>query len=301
MQAFLAVNTRNWFTGGAHFLILAFAAQADSAAVWPYALAAMSAVSFAAWIASYRRLRRIADTPLSNIATAAQGYVEISGRSEAGATPLLSQLTHMPCLWYQYEVYEKSSDNKWALRDTGTSDAPFAVRDATGTCVIDPRGAEVVTSREQTWTEGGYRYTERLLLAPERIYGLGEFVTIGGASSLLDTNADVGAMLAQWKRDPAKLLSRFDLDKNGSLDLKEWELARRQARREVESAHNDARARDATNVLRKPADDRLFVLSNYIPERLRRRYAMWAWIHAIVCVAASGLAIALLERLNGSA
>jgi hypothetical protein len=294
MQGYFKVHSGNWFTGGAHIFILAVAAQADSAAVWPYALCAMSAVSFAAWIANYRRLRRIADTPLSNIASAAQGYVEISGRSKAGATPLLSRLTQLPCLWYQFEVYEKTGDNEWSLRDSGTSDEPFSVHDATGSCVIDPRGAEVVSSREQTWTSGSFRYTERLLLPQERIYGLGEFATIGGGASVLDANADTGALLAEWKRDPATLLSRFDLDKDGRINLKEWELARRQARRETESSHRDIRSREGTHFLRKPADDRLFLLSNYLPDRLQSSYTRWAWVHAIVCVAACGIAVALI-------
>ena len=129
----------------------------------------MSGVSFAAWIGNYRRLRRIADTPLSNIGSAAQGYAEIAGRAEAGTAPLNSHLTHLPCLWFEFEVYEKTSDDKWTLRESGSSETPFVIRDATGTCVIDPRGAEIVTSHEERWTSGSYRYVERLLLPQERI------------------------------------------------------------------------------------------------------------------------------------
>ena len=295
MQDFFRIHTRNWFAGGIHFVIIAVAAQLDSAAVWPYALGAMSLVSFAAWIANYRRLRQIADTPLSAIASAAQGYVEICGVSNAGPSPLLSRFRRLPCLWYQYEVYEKQSgDNNWVAKESGTSSEPFVVRDKTGACVIDPRGAEVVTSHEQTWTDGDLRYTERLLLPPEQIYALGEFATVGGANSILDTNADTGALLAEWKRDPATLLSRFDLDKDGHIDLKEWELARRQARREVEANHRDIGSREGTNIMRKPADDRLYLLSNYLPNRLQLRYTLWAWAHAIICIAASGTAVALL-------
>ncbi len=293
MQTSSSFKVRNWLSGGAHFFIVAVAAQFDTPAVWPYALFAMSGVSFAAWIANYRRLRHVADTPLSNIASAAQGYVEIGGRSEAGPAPLLSQLTQLPCLWFQFEVYEKSGDDNWSLQDSGTSDEPFLIRDATGACVIDPRGAEVITSREQTWTKGSYRYTERLLLPMERIYGLGEFATVGGANSPLATDIDIGNLLAEWKRDPATLLSRFDLDKSGSIDLKEWELARRQARREVEAGHRNIRESEGTHILRKPQDDRLFLLSNYLPDRLQSSYARWAWGHAIFCIATSGVAVAV--------
>ena len=255
----------------------------------------MSLVSFAAWIGNYRRLRQIADTPLSNIATAAQGYVEIAGRAEAPAgTPLLSRLTNLPCVWFHYEIYEKSSDDKWSLQDSGISDEPFVVRDATGQCVIDPEGAEVVCSRKQTWTKDNCRYVEWLLLAREQIYALGDFVTIGGANSELDLDADVGALLAEWKKNQPELLKRFDLNQDGTLDLKEWGLARRQALREVEAQHREIRMRDGTHVLRAPATDRLFLISNYLPARLRLNYLLWAWAHAAIFVGAGGGAFALI-------
>ena len=60
-----------------------YAAQADSAAVWPYALAAMSLLSFAAWIGNYRRLRHIADTPTSRVASA------LAGSTNCGSAALL--------------------------------------------------------------------------------------------------------------------------------------------------------------------------------------------------------------------
>ena len=95
MQITSGFNVRNWLSGGAHFFIVAVAAQFDSPEVWPYALLAMSGVSFAAWIGNYRRLRRIADTPLSNIGSAAQGYAEIAGRAEAGSAPLQIGRAHV--------------------------------------------------------------------------------------------------------------------------------------------------------------------------------------------------------------
>ena len=69
-------------SGTFHFVIIALAFQAGSADVWPYALLAMSVVSFCAWVANYRRYRQIADLPTSKVASAAQGYVELAGRAE---------------------------------------------------------------------------------------------------------------------------------------------------------------------------------------------------------------------------
>jgi hypothetical protein len=295
MQIYSAVNRRNWLSGGAHFFIITATIQINSAKVWPYALMAMSVVSFAAWIANYRRMRGIADTPLSTIASAAQGYVEIAGRAEYGAAPVLSKLTQLPCLWFQYEVREKSGDDNWTLKDAGTSEEPFIVRDASAACLIDPRGADVISSNERTWTEGDFRYLERLLQAGEKIYGLGEFATVGGAGSVINTNADISTLLAEWKRDPATLLSRFDLNGDGRIDLQEWELARRQARREVEADQRQRLSREGTHTLRKPQDDRVYILSNLVPEKLRTGYLCWAWGHALLCIAASGGAVGLFS------
>ena len=66
-------------TGGLHFIILAIAGQADTPEAWPWALLAMSVVSFFAWLGNHRRYRQIHDLPTSKVASAAQGYVELLG------------------------------------------------------------------------------------------------------------------------------------------------------------------------------------------------------------------------------
>ena len=296
MRGVFGVQSGNWLTGGIHFGILAVAVQFHTLAIWPYALGAISLISFAAWIGNYHRLRQISDTPTSNIASAAQGYAEITGRAEQpGGTPLLSKLTSLPCVWFRYEIYEKSADDKWSLEESGDSDEPFAIKDTTGRCVIDPEGAEVLCARSQTWTEGDRRYTEWMFLPQERIYAIGDFVTIGGPDGELDVDADVSAELTEWKKNQPELLRRFDLNRDGAIDLKEWELARREARREVEAQHREMRMRDGTHMLRKPADGRLFLLSNYLPEKLRQTYLIWSWVHSVMFVAAGGYALMLLK------
>ncbi len=293
MVAHLRLQALNWLTGGIHALILGGAAQADSAAVWPFALGLMSLVSFAAWIGNYRRMRHIADTPLSKIATAAQGYVEIAGNAGMPqGTPLVSKLTLTPCVWYQYTICEKKGDD-WIVKEFGASEDPFLLKDGNAQCLVDPAGAEIVCSRERTWTEGRYRYAEALLLPQERVYALGDFATIGGANAELDLTTDVSALLTEWKKNQPELLRRFDLDASGTLDLREWELARRQAVREVEAHHHDIRATAGTNVLRIPVDGRLFLLSNELPAALRLRFLRWAWVHAAVFVGAGGASFGL--------
>lgn len=294
MQRWFRVSAGNWLSGGLHVIILAVAAQAESPAVWPYALVAMSLVSFAAWIGNYRRLRYISDTPTSRVASAAQGYVELIGSADhLPGAKLLAKLTQLPCTWYRYDIARKTTDNKWSHVESGESVDPFLIKDETGPCVVDPDGAEIITSRKQVWTKGGYRYTEWLLLPQDRLYAIGEFATIGGANSNLNPDTDIGALLAEWKKNQPELHQRFDLNQDGTLDLREWELARRQARREVEARHRDIRMSDGTHVLRRPPDNRLFLISNYMPDKLCRQYRIWSWVHIAIFLGAGGAAFVL--------
>jgi hypothetical protein len=274
--------TTNWLTGGFHFLIVAVAAQANSARAWPYALTAMTVVSFCAWMANYRRYRQVDDVPTSKVASAAQGYVELFGKSAPiPDSPVLSPLSSLPCCWYRYCIERKGSDDKWHHEDSGVSIAHFLLVDDTGECIISPDGAEVLYPRKSTWTQGDHRYTEWLLLPQGTLYALGEFRTTGGADLELDANNDISNLLADWKTDQPRLLEHFDTNRDGTLDLNEWEAARREARREVENTHADLRSGEGVNVLGKPADGRLFLLAAEMPAKIGRRFAFWSGVHLL--------------------
>jgi len=271
-----------WLTGGLHLIIVWIALEAESAEVWPFALAAMSAVSLAAWAANYRRYRQVHDLPTSRIASAAQGYVELVGRSLSIAdAPVIAPLSKQPCCWYSYQIERKTSDDKWRHEDSGESVEHFLLVDGTGQCVISPDGAEVMYARSNRWTEGSHRYTEELLLPHGTLYALGEFRTTSGASLALNENADVRDLIAEWKKDPPALLARFDADKSGALDLKEWEDARLVAQREVRKRHVDLRANagEGVHMVSKPRDGRVFILAAAMPDAIGRRFAFWSWAH----------------------
>jgi hypothetical protein len=268
-------------TSGTQVALLAVGLHLGNAAAWAFILSAIAAISFVAWIGTYRRWRAIADTPTSQVASAAQGYTELSGRVEnRSGTRVLARLSSLPCCWYRYRVQKRRADKKgWTTVEEGESSESFVLRDATGTCVVDPEGAEVLPATHSTWTQGDRRYTEWLVCEGDPLYALGEFATIGGAGAALDRGRDVSTLLAEWKRDRPELLARFDLDRDGDLSFREWELARAQAKREIDRAHADLRAAPGVECMRKPADGRLYLLSNLDPDRLTRKYYAWAWIH----------------------
>ena len=285
-------------SGAFHFGIIGITAQADSAEAWPYAFLAMSVVSFCAWVANYRRYRQISDLPTSKVASAAQGYVELFGRSDlrTGVT-VTSRLSNTTCCWYSYEIEEKDSDDKWKTVDSGSSAEQFLLVDDTGQCIIAPDGAEILSNDGRTWEESSRRYSECLLLPKGVLYAIGEFSTsTASAIAADDERAGVGSLLAEWKTNQKTLLERFDLNKDGKIDVKEWEMARLQAQREVRKRQSDAQARsvEGTHHMRKPPDGRLFLLANEVPDKLGGRYRFWSWVHLVIFISVGSAGLIML-------
>lgn len=276
-------STGEWVTSGAQFFLLIAGAQIGTATAWRYCLAALAALSFAAWIAAYRRYRQIDDLPTSRIASAAQGYVELCGRAAMlDGTPVVSRLTGLPCCWFRYVIERKDSEDHWQHEESGMSSAHFLLRDATGECVVSPEGAEVVGVPADKRIDGDYRYTEWLILPGAPLYAIGELRTVGGALAELDERSDVNALLTDWKKDRPSLLARFDLDRNGDISLREWEMARLAAQRAVREDHRETRVQDGVHLIAKPRDGRLFLLARELPEKLSRRFARWSALHLAV-------------------
>ncbi len=276
-------------TSGAQLVLIIIGLQTESREGWIACLALIALISLFAWVSTLRRRRAITDTPTSRIASAAQGYVELLGKGRPlDHPPLLSHLTRLPCLWYRYQVEEKTSDNKWETVSRGESEVPFIIHDGTGRVVVDVEGAEILTRHKETWTEGSYRNTEWKLLINDEVYALGDFRTLGGGSVDLDARQDMNELLAEWKKDKAALLKRFDLNGDGDIDMQEWGLARQVARREVVRMHRDARNESDVHTLSCPRNGRHYLLSNLDPNKLARRYLLWACFHVIVFLAALG-------------
>lgn len=198
--------------------------------------------SLGAWLVTYRRHRTTTDLPTSNIASAVQGYVELIGRAAGHpSAPLLSRIRGLPCVWYRYVVQERQND-KWVTLQQDTSDGTFLLRDATGECIVDPDHADILTNHRDVKTLGNRRLTEFLLLPKDRLYALGQFKTLNPVDTRLDQRQDLGELLAEWKNNKPTLLQRFDLNQDGEIDQREWQLTRAQAKREVEKQHRDIRA-----------------------------------------------------------
>lgn len=249
-------------------------------------LTLLMATGLYGWGRSIRHARLILDTPTARVASAAQGYAELRGRGrKLDGSPLLSPVNYLPVLWYKVVTQRKTSGGKWQQVGSVTSDASFLLDDGTGLCAVDPVGAEMLVRRKDVFTQGELRQIQWSLIESERIYVIGEFATLGSIQPDFDTHAQVGALLTEWKRTPDELLARFDLDGNGTLDLKEWELARAQARREVLKAQANLLEAPELHVMRKPAK-RLYLISDLDPATIARHYRGWAALHAAIFLGA---------------
>ena len=275
-------------TSGAQLLLLLIGLRLESSNGWLVCLTLIAAISIPAWLSALNRLRTIRDTPTSKIASAVQGYVELAGRGHPFGEPLLGQLSRLPCLWYRYKIEKHESENKWKTVDSGESDDTFVLRDETGECVVDPEQAEILTQHRDQWHDGDYRYTEWKLLEHDSLYVIGRFRTQGGSSLEFNSREELNALLADWKKDMPALLKRFDLDGNGTLDMQEWMLARSAARREVAKMMREAQAQSDINIISRPRDGELFMISNLDQDKLSRRYLLWSWAHLAIFFGALG-------------
>jgi hypothetical protein len=276
----------NLALGGGNLLILLLGFKLQSGVGWDITFVLIGLTSFWAWFANLKRYRTVADTPTSRIVSAPQGYIELVGRGrQPPGDGLVSPISGLPCLWYRYRVERKNGD-RWEYVESGVSHDTFGVSDGSGQVLVDPEGAEILTSHKQVSNAGGYRKTEWTLIEGEPIYVIGEHVTLGGPNAVLDKKADLATLLAEWKQDKTELLARFDADRDGEISLEEWERARQAASVEVDRAHLDIRLKDGIHLIRKPAHGRPFLIANREVTALVRHFRLWSWAHLVLVMGA---------------
>src|SRR5215210_695704 len=93
--------------------------------------------------------REMARLPTSSIATAAPGYVELTGTLHVlpNATPVVGPQSHQPGVWYETST---NSGAKGATTQYQRSAQAFVLRDATGEAIVDPGEMTVNTRHSVT-------------------------------------------------------------------------------------------------------------------------------------------------------
>jgi hypothetical protein len=277
-------------------------------------IAAFSAsATFASW-RSWRNLSRartIEDHPTSKARSAHQGYIELEGMGRhIDGPPIVAPLSGLPCVWYRYRIEELITSynrgrvqRRWTTLERGESNDIFYLEDETGRVVVDPEGAEILPRHKDVWRSRpgligfarrpayivkfiasrpsghNYRFTEERINTGDNIYALGLLKNVRSHAGAPAIDEDVRSLLREWKRDQGTLKQRFDLNRDGKLDQREWMLARRQARREVVKARREETMQflEGINVLTRTEDSkRPYLLSAFSQTALVRRYRTWA-------------------------
>lgn len=283
-------------------LILSIA-QAEARVFWGWTggVGLIALFGFWGFVRSLGKARLIADTPTSKIRSAAQGYLELEGIGRMlPGDPIRCPLSGTRCLWWRYTIEEKRSsyrngrrETRWETIDSQTSESIFELEDDTGCCIIDPTGADVRPSLKRTWYGStpwpqrgpraglfglfaNYRYHERLIRENDELYAIGLFRTQRAADGgHFDEAEELRALLAEWKQDQQRLLARFDTNKDGKLDMKEWEAARRVALQRIRRDQIERAITPGLHVLARPGDRRAFILST-LPQRVLIRRYQWS-------------------------
>lgn len=303
-----------WFAGLANTI-----RQSDPVAVTIAVVVLAAGCIYASWrtwrYASHIRL--IEDKPTAKIRSVPQGYVELEGRGKLmEGPPIIAKLTGLPCVWFRYKIEEltttnssRGSHSRWETIDKGESTETFWLVDDTGRVVIDPEGAQIMPRHKDKWRSrssfsgitkpafvanfvasqhagGNYRFTEERINSGDRLYALGLLRNVSSFSGSTTVDEDVRALLGEWKKNQPALVARFDLNKDGKIDEKEWMLARSQARRETLKNRQEQvnYVIDGLNVL-GPTNDhsRPYILSAYSQKEITKRYRLWMMVFAGAC------------------
>lgn len=276
-----------------------------------FGLVASGGASITLIVIAFRHLRwirMIEDVPTSRARSATQGYVELQGDAELmDGPPILAPMSRREVAWWSLRV-EKRSGDRWKQVSFETSDALFYLRDATGVCIVDPDGANITTPHKRT-SRGGrpsvtligglgglggeYRYHERLLLPGDHLFVIGQFRTHSGIEHW-DHDEEMAERLRDWKRDQDALLQRFDANRDGKIDLQEWELARRAARDEVRREHREMSVQPGVNVIGAPADRRPFLIAAARQDPFTRHLRRRALASSIGALASGAIALGML-------
>lgn len=247
-------------------------------------LLALVAFAFNLW-----RYLHISKAPISTIASAAQGYVELNGVAST-TSEMQSPLHNIPCVWYRAWTYARGHENFWRLVNYMQSDDIFQLQDESGACTVNPKGAEVIHMLKKTSHQHNHRYVEEYLPANKSLYLIGHLDTRHHFTDEQSVVKEMGALIRDWKSKPNQLMMRFDLDRDGRIDMQEWEHAREQARVEVEQTQVN-QAHVGEYEISAPSNGQLYLLSGMSPQVLRKRYRWWVWLHLFSLLVWLGISV----------
>ncbi len=284
-------------------------------------------ISFYCFIRNWNRLRIIEDTPTAKLRSAHQGYIELEGKGQfIDDHPIYSPLSNHLCLWYRSQIEQQEtfiengrSQIRWNVVYKNISTHRFKLTDERSSCYVDPNAAEVNGHETLVWygntewptrtqllesqsilhaANKSYRYSEWLILPGQPLYVLGQFTTWSAATQKSIRDVMI-TLINDWKHDQHALKDRFDHNKDGTIDQKEWEIARQEAQSEAQKIHDQLALEADTHVMARPDNSsQPFIISAYPQALLTQKYRRTAFIALSICISLICV-IAWLVRTHG--
>lgn len=299
---FFGRGRRHWFgailsvwaasSAGAAGTVLVLAIGGTQVPDSAWSLLFIGSMAIGVWWRCTQHWRAMADTPVSRIGSAAQGYLALRGTARAGEGGTLpSPADGLPVLWYRVAVQERRSE-RWVTVRHLQSDQPFVIEDGSGQCAVDPADAHVFVSRRDIYHRGHIRYVQLSIIAHESLHVLGHLQTVGRISPR-SRSQRIRQLLDAWRADPVAI-ARFDKNGDGQVDQEEWAQARRQARAQIDAEPIEAAGR-AYHVLGPCDHGRPYLIADdlsNLPTR-KRWLARGAALVSILCAGAIANAITL--------
>lgn len=232
---------------------------------------------FIVWQHGLGYSRLIQDVPTSEIATAAQGYVELFGKAAPFEDQRGQRDSGVPVLWVRKELAERTDISEarafpfnlfYTPVAVEESQTPFSVVDKSGKACILPHGAEVIVSRKKVQHHDNQRVTEETIRAGDDLYVIGNF---SSHTSSFPYEQKLEQLLSNWDRDPA-VRARFDRDHDGRLNPAEWREMHLHAQMTISREQKGFADIDQRHMIYCPADGRRFVISTLAPAKLAGHY-----------------------------
>lgn len=235
---------------------------------------------FLAWEHGLRHKRLIQNIPTSEIATAAQGYVELQGKAEQFENQAGRHTAGLPVLWYRKEFAERADISDFRAFPfnlfytpvaTEESRTPFAIVDQTGAACILPHGADIIVARKNRSYLENRRVTDESILPGDPLYVMGIFSTHTPAFPYMEK---LEQLLGEWDRDPVQQ-RQFDRNRDGRLSPDEWREMHLAAQMAVAARQNENAETGQRHLVYSPADGRRFIISTLPPEKLAGHYLFY--------------------------
>jgi hypothetical protein len=232
----------------------------------------------------------IENIPTSKIRSVAMGLAELTGKVEPKIL-LKSPITQTECVFYKFIIEEERRNSKgkkyWVKIKEGRSTNYFYIKDDTARILVDPISAELVLDYIYRYIDDkfsgsykSYRYTEWYIVPNETIYIIGTVKKI--RDNVEDRKSKLVEILKQLKQDKEKL-KQFDVNKNGQIDIEEWDMARMKIEQELieQELSQTVETPEDELIIAKGDIEKTFIISDHSEKQLISKYIFKGYLSII--------------------